>query len=167
MSADWVVADASAWMFEGSGFTNGERVPGMVGNEYDRVTAGRADAGEHPDPRPLARELRWLVLLRRLDLVLRAQRRRGVLGRHVRLVAAARHRVPVRARPTSRCKVVKVTENLLRAFAAGPAGAAHPSESNLARFGLRTPSPTSSTTAIPPTTSTLPPPAGVGSTTDR
>ena len=48
--------------------------------------------------------------------------------------------------------MVKVTENLLRAFVAGPAGAAHPSESNLARFGLRTPSSTSTTKAIPPTT---------------
>jgi hypothetical protein len=53
---------------------------------------------------------------------------------------------------TGECKLVKVTENLLRAFAAGPAGAAHPSVSNLQRFGLRVPAPTSTTLAIPTTT---------------
>jgi hypothetical protein len=34
------------------------------------------------------------------------------------------------------CRLQRVTENLLRAMAAGPAGAAHPSVNNLARFGI-------------------------------
>ena len=35
-----MIGDASAWMFEDSGLRNGDRVPGIVGNEYDRVTPG-------------------------------------------------------------------------------------------------------------------------------
>jgi len=39
VDADWVVGDTSMWVFAGSGFRDGEKVPHMVGNEYDRVNA--------------------------------------------------------------------------------------------------------------------------------
>ena len=55
------------------------------------------------------------------------------------------------------CRLQKVTENLLDAFAAGPAGAAHPSVNNLSTFGIgkvTAGSPTTSGTS-PPTTADL------------
>jgi hypothetical protein len=35
----WVVADASSWVFEDTGLTNGDSLPGLVGYEYDKVFA--------------------------------------------------------------------------------------------------------------------------------
>jgi hypothetical protein len=34
---DWVVADASNWVFAGTGLRNGDKIPGLVGYEYDQV----------------------------------------------------------------------------------------------------------------------------------
>ncbi|HWC09772.1 MAG TPA: N,N-dimethylformamidase beta subunit family domain-containing protein, partial [Acidimicrobiales bacterium] len=36
VKADFVVADASAWVFAGSGLRTGDRIPDLVGPEYDR-----------------------------------------------------------------------------------------------------------------------------------
>jgi hypothetical protein len=33
----FVIADASSWIFTGTGLKNGDSLPGLVGNEYDRV----------------------------------------------------------------------------------------------------------------------------------
>jgi len=33
----WVVADASNWVFAGTGLKNGDRLPGLIGYEYDKV----------------------------------------------------------------------------------------------------------------------------------
>ena len=156
VSDDWVVADASAWMFEGSGFVNGERIRDMVGNEYDRVTPGV------PTPANIQILAHSPVNCRGLSSfadstwysapsgagVFSA----GTFGWSPLLDADCPPGPPT----TGECKLVKVTENLLRAFAAGPAGAAHPSVSNVERFGLKVPSSTSSTSAIPPTSTTAP-----------
>ncbi len=37
---DWVVADASNWVFAGTGLSNGDKIPGLVGYEYDQVYPG-------------------------------------------------------------------------------------------------------------------------------
>jgi N,N-dimethylformamidase beta subunit-like, C-terminal len=36
----WVVADASSWVFAGTGLKNGDSLPGLVGYEYDKVYFG-------------------------------------------------------------------------------------------------------------------------------
>lgn len=36
-SYDWVASDASNWVFAGTGLRNGDRLPGLVGHEYDKV----------------------------------------------------------------------------------------------------------------------------------
>ena len=41
---DWVITDASSWVFNGTGLTNGDRLPGLVGYEYDKVSAS------YPEP---------------------------------------------------------------------------------------------------------------------
>jgi hypothetical protein len=38
---------------------------------------------------------------------------------------------------TDQCHIRRITANVLEAFVAGPAGAAHPSVSNLAELGIR------------------------------
>ncbi len=35
----WVVADAASWVFAGTGLKDGDRLPGLVGYEYDKVDA--------------------------------------------------------------------------------------------------------------------------------
>ena len=37
----WVVADASSWVFAGTGLQNGDSIPGIVGYEYNRVVPGQ------------------------------------------------------------------------------------------------------------------------------
>jgi hypothetical protein len=136
VKADWVVADASAWMFEGSGFENGDRVPDMVGNEYDRVTPGV------PTPENIQ-------VLAHSPVVCRGDASfanstwysapsgagvfsAGTFGWSPLMDDACPNGVDT----GPACRLQKVTENLLVAMAAGPAGAAHPSENNLAQFGI-------------------------------
>jgi len=45
--ADLVITDPNAWVFRGLGLQAGQRLPGMVGSEYDRVSLGL------PTPRPI------------------------------------------------------------------------------------------------------------------
>jgi len=45
--ADMVVADPDAWLFRGLGLTAGQKLPGLVGPEFDRVALGV------PTPRPI------------------------------------------------------------------------------------------------------------------
>jgi len=36
----WVVANASSWVFAGTGLKNGDSLAGLVGFEYDKVNSG-------------------------------------------------------------------------------------------------------------------------------
>ncbi len=38
-SYDWIIAEASSWVFKGTGLRNGDRLPGLVGYAYDKVFA--------------------------------------------------------------------------------------------------------------------------------
>lgn len=160
VSADWVVGDASMWMFNGSGFRNGDKVPGMVGNEYDRVTQGV------PTPADIQ-------VLSHSPVTCKGKQSfanstwysapsgagvftAGTFGWSPRMITPC---PPGSTDPV--CKLQIVTENLLRAFAAGPAGAAHPSVSNLARFSIPTPRVTT------PTAPSAAPAAAAAPTTTR
>ena len=134
VSAPWVVYDPSNWIFAGTGAYKGESFPGMVGPEYDRLNPGV------PFPRPMqvlahspltcdgfstysdsvyytvasgagvfaSGTMRWVCAMR------------GPSCGHGLNRAAERF-------------VDRATQNLLRAFAAGPAGRTHPAQDNLAR----------------------------------
>jgi hypothetical protein len=154
VEADWVVADPTMWMFEGSGFTKGERVPDMVGNEYDRVTPGV------PTPENIQILAHSPVTCKGNASYADSTWYSAPSGAGV-FAAGTFGWSPLMDDPcpdgpvSVRCKLVRVTENILRAFAAGPAGAAHPSVSNLAALGIPRPRPattstTSSTTATTP-----------------
>ncbi len=134
VSAPWVVYDPSSWIFAGTGAYRGERFGGMVGPEYDRLNPAV------PFPRPLqvlahspltcdgfstysdsvyytvasgagvfaSGTMRWVCAMR------------GPSCGHGLTRAAERF-------------VDRATQNLLRAFATGPAGRAHPARDNLAQ----------------------------------
>jgi len=150
VKADWVVGDLSMWMFEGSGFTKGEKVPAMVGNEYDRVTAGVSTptniqvlAHSPVDCKGLKSyaDSTWYSAPSGAGVF-----SAGTFGWSPQLDIDC----PPAPDTEQRCKLAKVTENILRAFVAGPAGAAHPSVSNLAMYGI--PAPTGTPTGPPPPT---------------
>lgn len=134
--ADYVVASANAWMFEGTGVRKGTRFKALVGVEFDRLDP--ADL----IPRPLE-------LLSHSPLTLNGApgfsdssyyTHRGGAG----VFATGTMRwVESFGRPlyhwgiTPACSAFtrKVTENVLRGFADGPAAAKHPAHDNLAAFG--------------------------------
>ena len=134
VSAPWVVYDPSNWIFAGTGAYRGESFPGMVGPEYDRLNPAV------PFPRPMqvlahspltcdgfstysdsvyytvasgagvfaSGTMRWVCAMR------------GPSCGHGLNRAAERF-------------VDRATQNVLRAFAAGPAGRAHPAQDNVAQ----------------------------------
>ena len=150
VEADWVVGDASMWMFEGSQFKNGDRVSKMVGNEYDRVTPGAptpvniqvlAHSPVTCRGKASFADSTWYTVPSGAGVFTAA-----TFGWSPRLLDAC----PTGPPTTPICKLQKVTENILNAFAEGPAGVKHPSVSNLAKFGIatpRAPSTSSSTTS--------------------
>ena len=134
VSAPWVVYDPSSWIFAGTGARKDERFAGLVGPEYDRLNPSV------PFPRPMqvlahspltcdgfstfsdtvyytvssgagvfaSGTMRWVCAMR------------GPYCGHGLTRAAERF-------------VDRATQNLLRAFAAGPAGRIHPARDNVAR----------------------------------
>ncbi|MCU1456085.1 MAG: hypothetical protein JWL73_177 [Actinomycetia bacterium] len=150
VNVDGVVADASSWVFAGSGLQNGDRIPGMVGSEYDRVTPQVATPAS-------------IQVLFHSPLTCRG---------HHSFSDAAYYTAPSGAGVFSTgtgawiCKLLVgcpadrpmvpdprirlVTENVLRAFADGPAGAAHPSTSNLAALRIVKGASVASTANPPP-----------------
>jgi hypothetical protein len=129
-TAGYIVAAPGAWMFAGTGVRKGTRFGGLVGIEYDRVNPG------YPVPRPIE-------VLAHSPLTCRGVNSysdsayythaggAGVFStgtmRWVQSMASPRG-------PVSRaCSAFtsKVTANVLRGFARGPAAAAFPARDNL------------------------------------
>jgi hypothetical protein len=131
-----VVVRPSSWLLAGTGVRAGSRLPGLVGDEYDRVQPGA--------PRPPRVEvlLHSPVHCRGASFAdttyYTVRGGAGVFdagtGSWVCQLARAcakGHRSPITARV-----VRAATVKLLRVFASGPAGQHHPSRSNLARLGI-------------------------------
>ncbi|MCX6511005.1 MAG: hypothetical protein NT081_09385 [Actinobacteria bacterium] len=152
VDADWVVGDTSMWMFEGSGFKNGEKIAHMVGNEYDRVNLSV------PTPANIQILAHSPVTCRGMSSFADTTWYSASSGAGVFDAATfgwsplMLDACPTGTPSTPICKLQKVTENILRAFAKGPAGAAHPSVSNLSKFPMSAPRATTPTTTPPPTT---------------
>ncbi len=135
VSAPYVISDPQNWIFAGTHVRKGERFAGMVGPEYDRVNTSV------PFPRPL-------------EILAHSPLTCGGVSSHadtayytvpsgagvfasgtMRWVCALRgpycgHGVTWAAAHFTK----RATLNLLRAFAAGPAGRAHPARDNLAQI---------------------------------
>jgi len=141
VKADMVIVDASAWMFEGTGIKNGDKWKNLVGNEYDRVTP------EVPTPPTIQ-------VLAHSPLTVRGQSSfadmtyyttpsgAGVFSsgsiwfeRHLFPAPAAT--TPATAGPSAAAPIVAMVTNIVKTFAAGPAGHDHPARPNLAEHGIK------------------------------
>jgi hypothetical protein len=136
VSADLRIVDPAAWVFAGTKVTAGTTLPKVVGNEYDRVFLGPFTP---PD----------LEVLGHSPLTCRAKADFGDMTYY-----AAKSGAGVFASGSIHwicsidgvCPITnegadvvrQVTQNVLVTFAAGPAGAAHPSVSNVAAVGAGT-----------------------------
>ncbi len=135
VSNAYVVYDPGNWIFAGTGARKGETFPGMVGPEYDRVNTAV------PVPRPIEvlahSPLTCDGVASYADSAYYTVRSgAGVFASGtMRWVCAMKgsacgHGVSAAAR-----RFVDIaTANLLRVFAAGPAGLTHPARDNLARL---------------------------------
>ncbi|MFF4406820.1 N,N-dimethylformamidase beta subunit family domain-containing protein [Streptomyces sp. NPDC001404] len=133
-NADYVVAEPGHWLLEGTGAVRGTAFPNLVGTEYDRVDAGPAT------PRPIE-------ILAHSRLVCRGVRsfadtayytagsgagvfNSGTMRWVESLTGDGGHGIP----PGAARFTGRVTANLLRAFANGPAGREHPAADNLEAY---------------------------------
>lgn len=139
VKADMVVVAPDSWIFAGTGLAAGDRFAAMVQNEYDRVTpevSGTPADIEVLCHSPLTcrgrasfADVTYYTAPSKAGVfatgTLWWERQLGPLCRD----DAASH--------TDQCHIRRITANVLEAFVAGPAGAAHPSVSNLAALGIR------------------------------
>ena len=137
VDASMVIAENSSWIFAGTGWKNGDQLPHVVGNEYDRVTP------EAPTP---------------IDIEVVAHSPVVCHGRHsfsdmtyytapsgAGVFATGTfgwepHLGPPcpqdsQATPED-CAMRRAMTNVLSAFVGGAAGRTHPSQSNLAQLGI-------------------------------
>jgi hypothetical protein len=139
--APGVVVQPSSWLFAGTGARVGTRLPGLVGDEYDRVQP------QAPRPGGVEVLLHSPVLCQGASVrgpsfadttYYTARSGAGVFDAGTGSWVCQLDRACSEGRTSAlTARVVRtVTVNLLRVFASGPAGQRHPSRSNLARLGL-------------------------------
>ncbi|GAA1368882.1 N,N-dimethylformamidase beta subunit family domain-containing protein [Streptomyces beijiangensis] len=133
-TADYVVTSPGHWLFAGTGVRQDEKFPGLVGTEYDRAN------GSETTPRPIEVISHSPLTCRGINSFANSAYYTAKSGAGVFNTGTMRwvgsingdggHGIDARtAKFTS-----KVTENLLHAFAAGPAARTHPAHDNLDRF---------------------------------
>ncbi|MBV9205926.1 MAG: hypothetical protein JO037_11105 [Actinobacteria bacterium] len=135
VSAPYVVYDPSSWIFAGTGAYKGERFPGMVGPEYDRLNPAV------PFPRPLQVLAHSPLTCDGVASFSDSAYYTVASGAGVFASGTMRWVCAMRGPHcghgltwTAERFVDRATQNLLRAFAAGPAGRAHPAGDNLAQL---------------------------------
>jgi len=132
--ADLVVGTAGSWVFAGTGLANGDRIPGAIAGEYDRIWP------DAPTPRTVQilahSPLQCRGRLRYADTTYYTARSgAGVFNvSSTDWVDVIECAPPVDTR-TCAPAAVTVTRNVLRHFAAGPAGLTRPSTPNAGAFG--------------------------------
>jgi hypothetical protein len=137
VKADMVIGDASAWMFDGSGLKDGDKLPNAVGNEYDRVMP------EAPTPSNIQVVAHSPVSCGGKKSFADATYYTHPSGAGVFAVGTFWWIPPLKtdcpAGPASGtdCQIQKVVENILRDYSLGPAADRHPSVNNLSRFGIK------------------------------
>ncbi len=133
-SAAYTVAEPAHWLYAGTGVTHGSRFLHLVGTEYDRVTGARET------PRPIE-------ILAHSEVVCHDVRSfhntayytvasgaavfaTGTMRWAESLKGDGAHGISTATTRFTR----RVTENVLRTFAKGPAGRQHPARDNLAAY---------------------------------
>jgi hypothetical protein len=130
VKADFVITDASNWLFATAGVQNGTKLPGLVGSEYDRVNPGA------PTPRPIEVLAHSPVRCRGIASYSDAAYYTTTSGAGVFASGTSAWVAALTGCQATECTlsgrvVTEVTTTLLRAFAAGPAARAHPAIDNL------------------------------------
>ena len=132
--ADMVVSTAGSWIFAGTGLANGDTIPGAIAGEYDRIWP------DAPTPRTVQivahSPLRCRGRVRHADTTYYTTRK----GAGVFNVSSTDWVDVIECAPpvesgTCAPEAVAITRNVLRHFAAGPAGLTRPSIPNAAAFG--------------------------------
>ena len=136
VEADMVVVNPGNWVFEGTGVSDGSIFPGLVGNEYDRVTP------EAPTPDNIEVLAHSPVSCRGVSSFADMTYYTAPSGAGVFATGTLwwlRHLTKPcpDATVSTDCQLRRITENILRVFGAGPAGQDHPSTNNLEQFGIR------------------------------
>jgi hypothetical protein len=139
--APGVVVEPSSWLFAGTGVRAGSLLPGLVGDEYDRVQPqaprpGGVEVLLHSPVQCLGASVRGASFA---DITYyTAGSGAGVFNAATSSWVCQLSRACAKTRRSAvTARVVRtVTVNLLRVFASGPAGQRHPSRSNLTRLGL-------------------------------
>lgn len=135
--ADMVAADPSSWLLTDTGLTRGDRLPGLVGNEYDRVDLTA------PTPRPIEMIFHSPLTCHghpdHADVTYyTTPSGAGVFDTGTSAWVCALGDPgrcgPGRSNATAHHLITDITTTLLRAFAAGPAGRAHPAHDNTRAF---------------------------------
>ena len=138
VAGDMKITNADNWMFEGSGLRNGDVLPGLIGNEYDRVQPERTTPHDievlcHSpvvcQGKNTFADVTWYT----------ADSGAGVFAVRTfewvkRLGPDTSTRTPSAAHPQAALQ--KVTQNVFEAMAAGPAGRSHPAKRNLEQMGI-------------------------------
>jgi hypothetical protein len=129
------VVDGDSWIFAGTGVPDGGTIPGLVDMEYDRVFP------DAPTPADIEIVARSPVTCRGSSDVAdmtyyTTSSNAGVFDASSQgYVKELRCGPPIDA-PTCDSRAVQIVTNVLAAFAAGPAGVAHPSVPNTGQFGI-------------------------------
>ncbi|WP_020659639.1 N,N-dimethylformamidase beta subunit family domain-containing protein [Amycolatopsis benzoatilytica] len=131
-----VAANAGNWLLSGI-VHNGQSLPGLVGNEYERVDLSV------PTPRPIEVLFHSPVTCGgRPDFAdtsyYTTPSGSAVFsaGTQYWICALDAGCPEDHADPVAHAAITAITERLLRAYAAGPAGRAHPAQDNLAALGV-------------------------------
>ena len=130
-TAAYVVATPDSWVFAGTGVTKGTSFPGLVGTEYDRVNPGA------PVERPIQVLSHSPLTCRGINSYADSAYYTHSGGAGVfntgtmRWVQAIDGGRDYGITPAANQFVRKVTANVLRALADGPAAGSHPAQDNL------------------------------------
>lgn len=137
VKADMVIVDAGAWMFDGTGLENGDKLPDAVGNEYDRVYPG------HPGtPDNIQVVAHSPVNCKGTSSYADATYYTHASGAGVFAVGTFWFIEPLKTdcpqgpETHTDCQIQQIVANVLREFSLGPAGERHPSVNNLAEVGI-------------------------------
>lgn len=146
VEADMVIADPSAWVFKGTGLELGDTFPDLVGPEYDRYTP---DAPAPPGVVQLLAHspLRCGGKASFSDMTYYSTPSgAGVFATGTNWWIS-RLGPECREKPCDR-RLMRITANVLEAFAVGPAGAKHPSRANYTEVTGRTSTSSSTSTTV-------------------
>lgn len=130
-TADYVVVSPDSWLFAGTGVRKGSRFRGLVGDEYDRVNP------VYPVPRPIEVVAHSPLTCRGVHSYADSAYYTHPGGAGVfnsgtmRWVQSLAEPIGSYIKPECTALTRKVTENVLRAFAEGPAAARYPARDNL------------------------------------